>query len=347
MLPVLFQFTLPPLVARVLAYLACALAGGWSLYKAQREEGSWKKGVNSALLWAVGGAFVFHFVVRLDDAREPVALPLHTYGLLIASAFMLAIWVGGREARREGLDDNKIMDLSFWLLIAGMVGARILFIIVNWDDYARDWTQVLAFWKGGLVFYGGLLAATFTAAYYMRREKLSFLQYADVIVPSVPLAHAIGRLGCYSAGCCWGDVVASAVPWAAKFPPESLAYQSQLAAHTIAAGALTTLPVHPTQLYEALGETLIFVVLINLRRLKRFHGQVLLSYLIAYAALRTTVEHFRGDDERGHLFGATNHAWWNLSTSQFISVLVAVGGFALLLYVLRSREASGARPAAA
>ncbi len=346
MLPVIFQITLSVFWARVLAYIACAVAAAWSLRQAHVATGRWKDGLTSALTWGLGGAAVFHFVIKIDSFAEPVPLPLHTYGLLVAGAFTTAIYLAGREARRTGLDGEAVMDLSFWLLVCGMVGARIVFIMVNWDDYAHDWTQVLAFWKGGLVFYGGFLGAFAGAVYYMRKHGMPFLAYADVLAPSLSIGHAIGRLGCFSAGCCWGDVVHGALPWAAKFPPESLAYQSQLAEHKIAAGALTSLPVHPTQLYESLGEMAIFLILINLRKGKRFHGQILLSYLILYPLLRTVVEHFRGDDERGHLFGAQNHAWWNLSTSQFISVLVVSGGVALLVSLLRKSSPTPSASAA-
>src|SRR5262249_50434569 len=137
---------------------------------------------------------------------------------------------------------------------------------------------------------------------------------------------------------------------AARFPPESLAYQSQAANHIITPGALSTIPIHPTQLYESLGCALIFLFLSWFRSRKRFHGELLALYLMLYAPLRALVELFRGDEERGRVFnflgGAAQHAWWNLSTSELISIGIFAAG--VTLYVLQGRRAQGASlPAAA
>jgi phosphatidylglycerol:prolipoprotein diacylglycerol transferase len=179
---------------------------------------------------------------------------------------------------------------------------------------------------------------------------MSFFPYADAIIPSVAIGHAIGRLGCFAAGCCWGAACDPHLPWAARFPPESLAYQSQLASHLIPAGALRSIPIHPTQLYESLGELCIFVVLTLWASRKRFNGELLALYLILYAPLRATIETMRGDEERGRVFNfigpAARGAWWNLSTSELISIGIFAAG--VLLYVALGRRAGGrAEPAAA
>jgi phosphatidylglycerol---prolipoprotein diacylglyceryl transferase len=349
-LPVLFNVVLPAAWAPlILAALAVAL-GVWQARAVKLAGDPTPSVVQTFVVWSVGAYAAFFFLVRaLGDGNErnlfkltrPLVVPLHTYGLLIATAFLVAIWLAGRTAERAGLDKDKVTDLSFWLLLSGMVGSRILFIIVNWDDYAKDPLSVLAFWKGGLVFYGGFIGATVLAFFYMRRHKMEFLAYADALVPSVSIGHAIGRLGCFAAGCCWGGACDPHFALAARFPPDSLAYQSQLGHGLIHAGALFSIPIHPTQLYESFGELLIFTTLTFWRSRKRFNGEILALYLMLYAPLRSIVETLRGDEERGRVFNFlgtwARGAWWNLSTSELISL--GIFGAGVTLFALQSRAA--------
>ena len=257
-----------------------------------------------------------------------IRLPLHTYGLLIASAFLVGIWLAQREARRRGQDAERLADLGFWILVAALVGSRVYFILVNWGDYFGDRALVttafgriprlLAFWEGGLVFYGGFIGATLTAWWYMRKWRMPFLAYADTLIPSLALGHFLGRLGCFSAGCCWGGVAHSHLPWAVRFPPESLAFQTFATRDDpgafLSPDRLSTLPLHPVQLYEAFGELAIFLVLVLLvRPRKAFHGQVLATWLLSYAVLRTVVEALRADVERGVIRGFGVGQWTSLA----------------------------------
>lgn len=284
--------------------------------------------------------------------RGRLELPLHTYGLLIASAFLVGIWLAQREARRRGQDPERIADLSFWILVAALVGSRVYFIFVNWEDYfgagrvlvATPFGRIprlLAVWEGGLVFYGGFIGAALTAFWYMRRHGMAFLPHADTLIPSVAFGHFLGRLGCFGAGCCWGVVAHGHLPWAARFPPLSLAYQTFASRADpddfLAADRLATLPLHPVQLYEAFGELAIFLVLVAVvRPRKAFHGQVLAAWLLMYAVLRTGVELFRGDVERGVVAGLGVGQWTSLG-------ILAVGA---LLWA-RARKARTPSPAAA
>jgi phosphatidylglycerol:prolipoprotein diacylglycerol transferase len=165
--------------------------------------------------------------------------------------------------------------------------------------------------------------------------------------PTVAIGQALGRLGCFSAGCCWGGACDAHYAFAARFPPESLAYQSQAAGHQIPAGAASTIPIHPTQLYEALGCALIFLFLTYWRSRKRFHGELLALYLMLYAPLRALVETFRGDEERGRVFNFlgswARHAWWNLSTSELISIGIFAAGVAV--WVVQSRRTASVEAA--
>jgi phosphatidylglycerol:prolipoprotein diacylglycerol transferase len=259
---------------------------------------------------------------------------LHTYGVAIAAAFLVAIFVGTRTAERTGEDPDKVRDLCFWLLVSSLVGARLLFIVTNIPDYVQlcreqhDCWRALRVWEGGLVFYGGFFGALAVGVWYMRRRKMPFWRTADLLAPSVALGHFFGRLGCFAAGCCWG--AEAHVPWAAQFPPDSLVFQDYVARGALPATAAATPPLHPVQLYEAFGDLTLFFALYVLGRRKRWDGQVLVAYLVGYAALRFTVELFRGDAARKFVFAS-------VSTSQAIALCAVLLALALWLVRRRSR----------
>ena len=125
---------------------------------------------------------------------------LHTYGVLLASGFLLAVLLALREARRIGLDTNRIMDLFFYTLIAALIGSRVLYVLTNWEDFRGHPIEMIFFWRGGLVFYGGLIFAFATGIWYVRKYRMNFNQIADLVAPSIALGQAVGRLGCFSAG---------------------------------------------------------------------------------------------------------------------------------------------------
>jgi phosphatidylglycerol:prolipoprotein diacylglycerol transferase len=358
LLPVLFHLVVPagfgkPLVAIAVVAIAVARAVAY-VRRARREKQ--RASLGRALkddAWTIAVlAFAAAALWRAGLLDGEIRLPLHSYGLLIASAFLVGIWLAQREARRRGQDAERLADLSFWILVAALVGSRVFFIFVNWGDYfgARALVQtpfgriprLLAFWEGGLVFYGGFIGAALTAWWYMRRARMPFLPYADTLIPSVAFGHFLGRLGCYAAGCCWGEVAHGHLPWAARFPPPSLAYQTFAGrAHPeefLAPDRLTTMPLHPVQLYEAFGELALFLVLVVLvRPRKAFHGQVLAVWLLAYAVLRTVVEAFRGDVERG--------VWLGLGAGQWTSIAIFAAGAAIWAKARAGRAAPRAAAA--
>ncbi|MBW2020073.1 MAG: prolipoprotein diacylglyceryl transferase [Deltaproteobacteria bacterium] len=239
---------------------------------------------------------------------------LHTYGIFIAMAFLSAIALALREARRVGEDANKILDLCFYVLIAAIVGSRILYVLINWSTFRHDPFEIVRIWHGGLVFYGGFIGALITALWYIRRKGLPILKTADIMAPSIAFGQFVGRIGCFFAGCCYGRNCD--LPWAVTFThPESLAPKG--------------VPLHPTQLYSSLNGLLIFLVLKRLMRNKGFEGQIFWTYVFLYAVTRSILEHFRGDD-RGMLFGGM------LSSSQFIGLIMAVIAIVMMI-ILRRR----------
>jgi phosphatidylglycerol:prolipoprotein diacylglycerol transferase len=355
MLPVLFTVTIQPSWG-LWVWMAVSIAvGAWQWRGARKAGENPRQALKAFVYWTAGSSAVLLAAVRalggqsILNLSQPLAVPVHTYGILVAGGFLVAMSMAARAAERSGLDKEKVLDLSFGILVAAMIGSRVLFIIVNWDEYAHDLVGIFEFWKGGLVFYGGFIGAVLFSIWYMRRHQMEFFPYADALAPTVAVGQALGRLGCFSAGCCWGEACDAHYALAARFPPESLAYQSQASNHLIAPGALSTIPIHPTQLYEALGTALIFLFLTYWRSRKRFHGEILALYLMMYAPLRAVVETFRGDEERGRVFnflgGWARHAWWNLSTSELISVGIFAAGVAI--YVIQSRKALSTAPAPA
>jgi phosphatidylglycerol---prolipoprotein diacylglyceryl transferase len=359
MLPILFQLVIPSGWTWVVAIgialaIVVARAVGWRRHmRKEGKAGSWgealwsDKGVLGALL--VGFVAAWRSGVLSDDIR----LPLHTYGVMLALAFVASIWLAQKEAERQGQDPQFVGDLSFWILVSSLIGGRLYFILVNWNDFfganAMVATRVgripriFAVWEGGLVFYGGFIAAALAAAVYLRVKKMQFLPWSDTLIPSVAFGQFMGRIGCFSAGCCWGRACDETLPWAAHFPPESLAFQSMASRANpwrfISADHLHTLGIHPVQLYESLGELLLFAFLaIWLRPRKRFNGQVMAAWLMLYALLRATTETFRGDVERG--------VYQGFGAGQWTSIVIFAAGVAIWVVGSRlGRKAVAALPA--
>lgn len=261
--------------------------------------------------------------------------PIHTYGAMIVIGFLLALNVSKWQARKLGMPEEDVMDFGFWALVGGLIGARVIFIAVEWQDYfiKQPFTEiawlgvkiptVLAFWQGGLVYWGGFLGGFMTAILYARARKLPKLLFFDLMVLGVPLAQLFGRMGCVSAGCCYGQALSSENSFGLRFPPGSAAFETLLnnAPAPLRAYMLEhahTWPLFPSQFAEALGTLIIFVILVFSNSRKYFHGQILLTYAVLYSIMRSCLELLRGDAERGYVIEGI------LSTSQFISLCVVV-----------------------
>jgi len=258
-------------------------------------------------------------------------LSLHTYGLMIALGFLAAMHLTRREAEREGEDGELIVDLSFYVLLFGLLGGRLLFIITKAGYYAQQPLEIFKIWRGGLVWYGGFIVAVAFLVWFCRKHQLSLFKICDIIIPNMAFAHAVGRLGCLAAGCCFGSPTDHA--WGIVFPVDSMVHQAQVADGLIGYGD-PSLPVHATQLYEALAEFVLFAGLVMYRRHKRFHGHLFLLWIAVYPVMRGIIEVFRGDKERGVYI---------LSTSQYISIVIAAAAIALYFYFKKRTVALQAR----
>lgn len=272
---------------------------------------------------------------QLEVGHHQVALRL--YGLFVMAGFVAGVAAAVRAARRAGLDGDQMTALCFWLVVAALFGSRLAYVIATPDEFAREgWARAFAVWKGGLVFYGGLLAAAATMALWAHRRGFRFFALADLLAPPLALGHALGRLGCFFAGCCFGRP--SGAPWALRFPDASLAFQDMVARGQLSSSADATPPLHPTQLYEFVVELVLFVALSRFAPRKRFDGQVLCLWLLAYAPARFAIELLRGDPVRGFV--------GPLSIAQLVSLPLAAAALAGYLLLPRLGDATngGRRP---
>jgi len=253
----------------------------------------------------------------------PFFLP--TYGVFLAFAFLAALWLALRSARRTKIPGDAILDLWIAALVSGIVGAKLLLYVLDLDYYVENPRAILTGLRSAGVFYGGFAAALITCVVMVVRRGISGWKVADIAAPSIALGQAVGRLGCFAAGCCYGRP--TTLPWAVTFTdPE---------AHRIT-GVPLDVPLHPSQLYLSAADLALFAVLLVLSRRKRRDGQLFLWYVILYAALRTALEFTRGDP-RGML--------WGFSTSQYIAVATALTAV-VPLWLRGRRAAAGRRPAA-
>jgi phosphatidylglycerol:prolipoprotein diacylglycerol transferase len=256
-------------------------------------------------------------------AFEHGPLSIHWYGVMVALGFLVGLWTASRRGLRERVAAETIVDLGPWLIVGTIVGARTLYVISYWHEFfeGKPITDVFMVWKGGLVYYGGLVGASLACILYVRLKKLPLWKVADVLAPSVALGYVFGRIGCLLNGCCYGR--ACNLPWAIRFPEGNPL-------------SPPTYPVHPTQVYESLLNLGLYAVLAWLFRRKKFDGQVFGIYLVSYAVLRSFVEMFRGDyPEHQHYLGG-----W-ATPAHLASIAILAAGLVLLRLAPRPEPKRG------
>jgi len=239
-------------------------------------------------------------------------ITIHTYGLLVATAFYLGITLSAKQAEKEGIDPEKIMDLGLYAIISAIVGSRSFFVLRNYKSYVDAPIDAFKVWEGGLVFYGGLMLVVPVCLWFMKKESIPLVKCTDILVPYISLGQSIGRLGCFAAGCCYGSQ--TNVPWSVVYTnADSL--------------APLNIHLHPSQIYSFVLNLSVFLALLWIYKNKSFPGQVSSCYLILYPIVRFTVENFRSDP-RGSvtIFGVL------LSTSQFVSILTLIFGISLFVF---------------
>lgn len=240
-------------------------------------------------------------------------ITIHSYGFMIAVGFLIALWGMRRGAAEIGINPDIVADAAFWTLLVGLVGTRVLHIIMFPEFYS--WTDPIgwvAIWRGGLVFQGAILPIYIFLLLYLRWRGVSFCRTVDMAVPWMALCHAMGRFGCFLNGCCYG--VRTDAPWGVSFPripwetaqpvsENARVYAEHCRLHGLdASSAHWSYPVHPTQLYASLGLLALFFVLRWIwRNANLFPGFTICCYLALYSVMRFVVEFFRGDHNPSHL----------------------------------------------
>jgi phosphatidylglycerol:prolipoprotein diacylglycerol transferase len=236
-----------------------------------------------------------------------------TYGTLVALGFLLALLITVRLAKRAKLPTEPITNLAIYCALAGLAGAKLFMILFDLRSYWDGTRPLLSLdtLQAAGVYQGGFLLALVTAVLYMRHNHLPVLETSDVFAPGIALGQAIGRLGCFAAGCCWGTECH--LPWAVTF--------NSIEAQELTGVPMGT-PLHPTQLYESLADALIFVALYRLIAKPHAAGAILGWYLTLYSAARFGIEFFRFHEQGLHL---------GLSLTQWISLATLAAGLGLLM----------------
>ena len=247
-------------------------------------------------------------------------ITIYSYGVLLAAAYLVGLKLALVRSQSRGLDANKMMDLGIYIIISALVGAKAMLLIGDFDYYTSSSAQFLSLIRSGGVFYGGLLVSVIVAFWFLKKHRMNTWNVCDAFAPGIALGHAVGRLGCLMAGCCYGSP--TDLPW-------GITFTNTLAAANVGTPLNTLL--HPTQLYESFAELTILLILIGTERKgPRFAGRTFWLYIVLYGLSRFAIEFYRGDP-RGMVFDL-------LSTSQFIATLLVPLGSLMLIYLFRTNS---------
>jgi phosphatidylglycerol:prolipoprotein diacylglycerol transferase len=239
---------------------------------------------------------------------------IHMYGVMLAFAFWLGIELSIRLARKRGIDPVAIMDLGIIILVSSVIGARLLYVITHWAEFRHDLLGIFRVWEGGLTFYGGLAAGVAFGIGYLKRQGLRVLEVTDIIAPQIALGIALARVGCFLNGCCFGKE--SGLPWACTFPADSQAGW----------GAMAGKAIHPTQLYSAIANLVIFLFLRRLLGRRLAAGAVFFTFLIVYGVWRFGVDYLRYYEPNMFVMSPDSGITWN----QVVSIAIILTGIILL-----------------
>jgi phosphatidylglycerol:prolipoprotein diacylglycerol transferase len=241
-------------------------------------------------------------------------LKVFGYGAMLVVAFITSTWLACWRARRERLDPEVIGDMSFWIFLFGLIGARLFYCFEYWGEDIKSLWDVAQYWKGGVVYYGGIVGGVAAFFFYWKIRPFPLRPYMDVLAPSIAVGTLFGRLGCFLNGCCFGDLCR--LPWGVAFPLNSPPWLQHRHLGLIGPDALSSLPVHPTQLYSSLDAFVLFVLLTAFYPLRRRDGEVIGVLMLTYPFSRFVIEYLRNDE-------AVFYA--GMTISQTISVALFVG----------------------
>lgn len=273
----------------------------------------------------IGAAIVLAPSIAARFGPNP-GIPIFGYGLMMCLGFVSATLLAARRATKVGFPPETIWDLTFLFLISGVGGARLFYLIQHGDRVFAQCQSVGDYLKaavnlpdGGLVLYGGLIAGAVVYWWFCRSRKLEAWKLGDLIVPSIFLGIAFGRLGCFLYGCCFGD--RCELPWAVEFPVDSVPFKTQVQRGFLPDDAAASLPIHPTQLYSVIDGVLLCLLTLAYYPIRARDGSVVTLALLTYPVTRFFIERLRGD-EMGQ-FGTS------LTIAQWISLAMLAGGIGL------------------
>ncbi len=310
----------------VLWAVVCGLFVAWQVYRRGWTKELWAELPMMALM----GALVAFVLPAVGDEK---GLPIRGYGVFVFLGVASGVALAVHRARREGYPAELIYSMAIWLVISGIIGGRLFFVIEYWKDFQREsvlatWGAIAKYTEGGLVVYGAFIGGAVAAIWFLIKHKLPVLAFGDIICPSVMLGLALGRLGCFMNGCCYGG--RCDLPWAVTFPKDSPPYKEQAEAGLLGSPPIVaerSLPVHPAQLYSSIGAFLITFVLLAWYPFRRHNGEIVALMMTIYSITRFLEEIIRIDETS--VFGT------GLSISQNVSLLVLAGSVALWIYILR------------
>lgn len=250
--------------------------------------------------------------------------PIYWYGVLVAAAFLAAVAHWNLLGRKTGRPAGFGSELGFWIMLAGIVGSRVAFVVSELPTFIAKPLEIIRFDKGGLIFYGGLAGAVAAVVLLARARKEPILALADFTVSALPLGHALGRIGCFINGCCYG--IPTGLALGVRYPQDSEAWLR-----------FGNAALHPVQLYEAALNLAIYGLLLRAYLRRKRNGSVLALYLVTYPVVRFLVEFVRGDDRL---------RWFGLTVAQEISVgLFVIGVVLSVALARRSRRPKTESPA--
>jgi len=257
---------------------------------------------------------LFQFQLPFDIPLTGNTITVYTYGFLTALGLLMGYFLALYWVKNEEYDTYIVSDILFYSVISGYISARLLYVAVNWDYYHNNLLDILKIWEGGIVFYGGIITAIIVALIYIKNEEFPPLLIADLMVPSIPLAHSIGRVGCLMYGCCFGRLCTSGI----TFPKWSNmngapAYMEHLNTNLISAGTEVSLPVYPTQVISSVFLLCLTVfLLIYDKYIKKNEGETFFVYIILYSLFRFIIEYYRYYENEFYIL--ENNVFWRRNT---------------------------------
>lgn len=325
--PILFTLKLTPETTRICALLAVVFLSAFIVWDGKKNRVF--AGIQAAIFFLVAGALAWIFVTP-ERLPELVVIDIRSWGVFAVLGMVSCFFIQRRLGREIGLSSEHILSLWVYGGLGAVFGARALHVLVNWSWYAPNPLSAIAFWDGGMVYIGGVTMSLIVAFAYASLRGLSVRAF-DVLALGIALTQGIGRIGCFLAGCCYGQE--TTLPIGVRFPEGSIAHYTMMQTGELAAGATHTAALHPTQLYEALMCFCIGALLLYWYKKKTPRpGLIICGYFVLYSVARFFLELLRNDPERQFFLG--------FSTSQLagIGLALVAGTAAILLTVMKPQQ---------